>query len=358
MTPRNPWIQSAAYDLPLIALAPLIGLGICLAASVFGEQALMSGYIVEAGFFLFGMPHYLSTYSFFLDDANRSHYAARKVAFVIGPALIILVLVGATALHFYIFVAIAVDVWNAVHVSRQSNGIMSIYRHRSGGNHPEERVPANFLLVGSALGMYLLSFAKQPLSDPRAFGSNSRLIAVWIGAILLTACAAALFRLLQSMMRRKAQGAEWTFLFSSLLLFTPYLILQNVTLAGSALLIGHYVQYLSLLWLINRRKYVRRDGSLPQRALVTLSRSGPMLLGTLAALALIPFALDRLVHNYQWNLVHMLTLNAVVLLHFYFDGLVWAFRDPYVRQTLAPFVLSGPLPAPDAPGYAAPAQVA
>ena len=357
MTARNSWIQSAAYDLPLIALAPLVGLMICGVAAVVGEQVLMSAFVVEAGFFLFGMPHYLSTYSFFFDDSNLTHYATRKFAFVVGPVLIVLALVGAAALHLFFFIAVVVDVWNAVHVSRQSNGILSIYRHRSGGNHPGERAPANFLLVGSALGMFLLSFGRQPLAT-QFLGAPARPLTAVLGTIFLAGAAVAFVWLVRSMRRRAAPASEWIFLVSSLALFTPYLLLQNMTLAGSALLIGHYVQYLSLLWLINRRKYVRKEGSALQRGLVTLSRSAPLLLGALAALALIPFALDRVIHKFQWNAVHMLWLNAVVLLHFYFDGLMWAFRDPHVRQSLAPFVLSGPAQPAVSLGPVAPPQPA
>src|SRR5687768_13755605 len=103
-----------------------MGLLVCGVAAMFGEQVLMGAFFVEASFFLFGMPHYLSTYAFFLDDSNLRYYATRKIAFVAGPILIIFALVGAAALHLFLFIGVAVAVWNAVHVSRQSNGILSI----------------------------------------------------------------------------------------------------------------------------------------------------------------------------------------------------------------------------------------
>jgi hypothetical protein len=30
--------------------------------------------------------------------------------------------------------------------------------------------------------------------------------------------------------------------------------------------------------------------------------------------------------------------NALALVHFYIDGLIWAFRNPYIRRTVGPFL--------------------
>jgi hypothetical protein len=34
----------------------------------------------------------------------------------------------------------------------------------------------------------------------------------------------------------------------------------------------------------------------------------------------------------------MIMFNSLALVHFYLDGLIWAFRTPYVRRTVGPFL--------------------
>ena len=78
------WIQSPRYDLGLLALSPLLGIAVCgIAWAV--PAVVLSG----ASLFVLGMPHYLSTYTFYMDDSNLSYYRTRKVAFFLGPVLIV-----------------------------------------------------------------------------------------------------------------------------------------------------------------------------------------------------------------------------------------------------------------------------
>ena len=144
---RRVWIQSPAYDLPLISLAPLIGLLICAFAIAVGESRLLSWGFVEANFFVLGMPHYLSSYTFYLGEENQREYSKRKLAFVFGPVIVLAVMLGSYALHLYYFDAVVVATWNVFHVARQSAGILSVYRHRAGGVDAREKMPAMLALT-------------------------------------------------------------------------------------------------------------------------------------------------------------------------------------------------------------------
>jgi hypothetical protein len=334
---RSAWIASARYDLPLIALAPLFGLVICGVARALGEATLLSHGVVEGNFFFLGMPHYLSTYSFFMGDENLAHFKQRKLAFFLGPILILAGMLAAFVAHLGFFIASLVVVWNTYHVSRQSSGILSVYRHRSGGDNAKEKWPALIALVGSAFGLFLLGIDQQSIAQ--LFHGRLLPIAHVLTPIVLAVSVLGAIRLAMLMARRRATAAEWTFFVSSLLLFTPYLLLKSAVLATTALLSGHYVQYMGLLWLINRRKYTERSGSLAQRALQAISSRRLSIVGVLVALALLPFAFDRFVHHENWMNFHTAWLNAIVLLHFYLDGLFWAFKDPYTRQSLGPYLV-------------------
>jgi hypothetical protein len=37
-------------------------------------------------------------------------------------------------------------------------------------------------------------------------------------------------------------------------------------------------------------------------------------------------------------MVYIIAWNALTLVHFYLDGLIWAFRQAFVRQTFGPYL--------------------
>ncbi len=329
------WIESSRYDLGLLALSPLLGVAICAFAGRI-DPILLSG----ASLFVLGMPHYLSTYTFYFDDTNRAYYRTRRLAFYAGPFLVVALLTVALKLHFYLLVALVVNTWNVFHVSRQSSGILSIYRHLGGGNNRLEKLPANLALLCASAGLYAIRIDKDP-SFVHYFRFLPFPVAPFLGPALLALSALALVLLLVSMLRRPGgvAASEWVFLGSSLLLFAPYVLVESRGTATSAMLAGHYVQYLGLIWLLNHRKYRTEEGSAAQRFLASVSRRPYRIVLVLGVLVASTSLVDRAVHFAHAMGFHTWMLNVVVLLHFYLDGLFWAFKRPYVRESLGPYLV-------------------
>jgi hypothetical protein len=121
-------------------------------------------------------------------------------------------------------------------------------------------------------------------------------------------------------------------LATSLLLFHPYLWVRDVNLATLGMLQGHFIQYLGIVWLLNRRKLADGTGSLGQRAVSRLWRDPWLLIPALVAGGTLFMVL-------QINL--MAVTIALVLLHFYLDGLFWAFKQPEVRRAISPYLMAG-----------------
>jgi hypothetical protein len=335
-TAARGWIESPRYDLPLLSLSPLLGLLICAAYGLGLSPIAISG----VSLFGLGMPHYFSTYAFLFDDTNAAYYRTRRVAFFAGPFVIMAGLTLSLLLHFYWFVAVVVDVWNVFHVSRQSAGILSIYRHLAGGDNRVEKLPANVAIIGSSAGLYGLFAVDQP--SFHVYLGPYPLVERWLGPVLLAAGFVGLTLLAWRMGRRKAGGSvpEVVFLGSSLLLFLPYVLVESRSTASSAMLAGHYVQYMSLLWLLNNRKYAGEPrGSTAQRLLSKASRSVPSILLVLLGIVAATTAVDRVVHLAGAAAFHTWALNLVVLLHFYLDGLFWSFKRREVRESIAPYLL-------------------
>jgi uncharacterized membrane protein len=354
-SPNAGWIESPKYDLWLLALPPLFGIAICSFAWAL-DPAIVSGFSL----FVLGMPHYLSTYSYYFDDKNAAYARKRAIAFYAGPVLIVFALAGAILLKLYMLVALIVDVWNVFHVSRQSSGILSVYRHLNAGDNRSEKVPANLALVLIGFGLYSVTIADQP--DVMYYLRRLPFdVTLFLGPALLSAGLIALGFLVMRMRRRAMSFVtpETLFLTTSALLFLPYVLMKDRHNATSAMLAGHYVQYLGLLWLLNFRKYAEVTGSMKQRMLASISRSVPRILILLLSLVAVTGIVDRAIHHFNAMGLHNWLLNLVVLMHFYLDGLVWAFKHPHTRATIGPYLLlpdhrigapsavpSMPLPAP------------
>ena len=78
------WIESPIYDSAFFLAAPILG-------AVYLLAALRAPYlkIIPGVFFTVGMAHYLSTFSFYFGDDNRTHYRSHFLAFFVGPAALI-----------------------------------------------------------------------------------------------------------------------------------------------------------------------------------------------------------------------------------------------------------------------------
>jgi hypothetical protein len=330
------WIESPVFDLAFFILSPLAGLALLL-VSLDGGNALLT----LAAATLIGGPHYLATYSFYFFDDTAAYHRQRWVAYFVIPILIILA-VGAVAwFQLPIVIIVVIYFWNAYHVARQSCGIQSIYRIRAGAYDPRLKTITNAAIVSTSLAMTVSHLDWYPalhafLSTPSPYLPDLLTYGALVWAIV------SLARLGISMIQRHRQGpafstAELAFLATSLLLFHPYLWVRDANLATLGMLLGHFIQYLGIVWLLNSRKLADGTGSLGQRTLSRLWRDPWVLVPALIAGGALFMVL-------QINL--MAVTIALVLLHFYLDGLFWAFRRPEVRRSLAPYLMDGsPKPA-------------
>jgi hypothetical protein len=258
--------------------------------------------------------------------------------------ILIIVAVGIIALYQIPFVIIfVIYFWNAYHVARQSCGIQSIYRHRAGVFDPRQKTITNTAIISVSMAMAVSHLEWYPplytvLSWP------SPLLPQIISKGFLIAAVLSLAWLAYAMMQRYRQGKkpttpELAFLATSLLLFHPYLWVEDSNLATLGMLTGHFIQYLGIVWLLNKRKLAEGTGSLGQRCISRLFRDPWVLIPALLAAGALFLVL-------QINL--MAATIALVLLHFYLDGLFWALKRPEVRRAITPHLMrraTDPAPA-------------
>lgn len=332
------WIHSPAFDLGLFVLSPISGLLVILAS-----QHLTHGrYVMAAAVYLVAIPHYLSTFTFYMGDDTRAHYLSRQAAFVLGPVVILGAVLSLRLSGWYAPVLCAMFLWNIYHVALQSAGILSLYRRLNDG--PEtEKVPAHLAILSVNAAMAFSHIDRFPPLFQALQGLGPAVPEMVSRASLILAVGS-LARLAFVLARRRRPLAvpEAVFLATSLLLFHPYLWVQDSNLATFGMLMGHFVQYLAIVWLLHRRKYDGRSGSPAQRVLGRLGQSLPLLLGALAASGTLIYVLEKTARGAGAPEAYLIFWNALTLVHFYLDGLIWAFRNPFVRASIGAYLTPSP----------------
>jgi hypothetical protein len=104
------------------------------------------------------------------------------------------------------------------------------------------------------------------------------------------------------------------------------------------MLMGHFIQYLAIVWLLNARKYGSARGSPRQQLLGRISTQPLLLLGTIAMIGATFYLANSLSTRLGAPMVYIIAWNALTLVHFYLDGLVWAFKNPFVRNSIGPYL--------------------
>ncbi len=339
---NNAWIESPLFDLSFFVLSPILSFLV-----IFGAR--LSPLVPVAVTMFLGFPHYYSTFTFYFWDEYRDRHIARWLVFFGGPILIVAATIVAFTMKLVLLYSAVIYVWTAIHVSRQSSGLLSIYRHRSGRPDPVDKHVANAAILSLNLWFTIWNLQTYPLLY--------RWVAIagpWLPRAAWTAFAAAgvisSALLVGNLWRRSRSGtnkptlAEIAFILISVAMFHPYLWVSDPALATLGMLAGHFVQYLGIVWLLHRRKFVRSLGRDMRRPLAAMSASIPVLIASLTVMSLITLAVYFAAVRLSRAMIFEVGSISIVFIHYYLDGFFWAFRDPQVRKTLGPY-LTDPPPA-------------
>ena len=328
------WIHSPIFDLGFFILSPLAGLAVIL-ASFHPPLGLWFAFVAA---YLLGVPHYLSSFTFYLGEENLTYYWSRRAAFFLGPLLIAVAVFSLQTFRFEFLLQSSVVLWNIYHVSLQSGGILSLYRRLNRGPDSEKRwANLTILAVNAALVFWhverfpAIMSTLQPIHPqlPMILRAGFLLLAVSAGTVL----AAQLWR-----RSGRVSKPELFVLISSLLLFHPFLWVRDVSLASLGMLTGHFLQYLAIVWLLNGRKYGSEPTSRREHWLGRMGRQASLLVPVLVLAGLLAFAMEKLSAAMGISRIYAMLFYMLVFTHFYVDGLVWAFRTPYVRRSIGPYL--------------------
>lgn len=329
------WISSALFDSVFFIASPLVILPMVIAALTISPKFAIL-------FFFLAFPHYASTFAFFFWDEYKPRHRARWIAFFAGP----LVIAAAYFACFYfaipLIVQILLFVWNMWHVARQSGGILSVYRHRAGVFDPAQKSATNYAIL--SCNFFLAFWNIETHDEFRPFltwiaPSFPVLLKIALGVTAL----ACLIRLGFAVRRRVRAGqplltSEIAFFVTSIVIFHPFLWMKNSAIATAVMLLPHYVQYLGLVWLLHRRRFREAEGTKSQQMLSKFSTSTPLLLCLLFSIGLATAASSVVLRRVGFEHIFETLYLLLAFEHFYLDGLFWAFKDPSVRKSIAPYL--------------------
>jgi hypothetical protein len=327
------WIHSPLFDVFLLIAAPLATL------PIFVGIYLRIPILAIGGVLGLAFVHYASTLSFFFWNENKEYYRSRLLAFAGGPILLAVAYWMMIGFEVPYIVQVVLFVWNTWHVSRQNCGILSLYRSRAGVSDQAQKNAANNAII--AVSFFLAFWNINTHEEMMGFfGWFSKDLA-WVIKIPLGIIAAFYMgRLGVALYRRETTVGlpEGLFLAASLGFFYPYLFIKDSGYATMAMLLPHYVQYLTLVWLLHRRKFGGAGEGAPLPLLKMSGNLHILVPACLAFAAFIYLLRDVTVsagHEPYFEMMYLF----VAFQHFYFDGLIWSFRQPHVRQTMLPFLV-------------------
>lgn len=332
---RAGWIHSRGFDLSFFILSPLLGFAIAASLPLHAADTMM---LLSLNY-LIGVPHYFASFGFFAGVENRAYARERYVAFFLVPVLIGLAVTTLYATGNQNWVHAVLFVWNIWHVASQSAGIMSLYRKLSGGRL-DERTWCHRMIVCANAAMAFWFLERFPPLWNLLVAVDERLPAALRLAFAVAAVGYAAGYAMS--VRRRGfglSGAEVAALSTALLLFTPYLWLADSNVATLTMLSGHFIQYLAIVWVLDARKYtpVRSDDR-GERLLAAFGRSWRGVAAYMLLVALLFASFEQGARQWHLYAVFMIAFNTLALSHFYLDGMIWAFKNPFIRRTVAPYL--------------------
>ncbi|MDR3415302.1 MAG: hypothetical protein P4L83_03870 [Nevskia sp.] len=369
--PRQNWILDPAQDALFIIVAPLLVLGLALAAFHSMGAADAAALVILAHMVL-TVAHHLPTFIRIYGDVEL--FRRFKWSFLLGPlvplafATCVLVYMNARQVpvenFLYLFVLLAL--WDPYHFLMQHYGFMRIYDRP---NLAPRRLAARMDLALCVSWFAFIMLASTDwlvgiLDDLYTTARLPAYLAVPAAAVPLVTC---LMQAIASGVtvgygmyllwcRRLGYFISWAKLalfaitFGVMYLaYTPNPWIRGLAPGWSfkvgfaAVGIVHMTQYLAIVWRYDRSLAARPGRSRPG-LFTRLHARGGLLIGV--GYVLLCLSYGELLTGTHGGRLLMSVVMALgftsTLLHYYFDGFIWKVRHQQNRENLAPDSVTGP----------------
>jgi hypothetical protein len=296
-----------------------------------------------------GLTHFLITGLIYLDGRNLRYFAStwrnRLVYFAIPIAILVfmdvlaVVPMGEFGVGAHTFMYFFVMFANFLHVSRQSFGVLQLFKREASASHSDTlRSLENLFFLSLVLSQFI-TFARGGEYDAAAF--EVQLVSVFTIALF-----ALVFAIHVSALRQGVSGrADWLpIVHFTLQAVSGSLVVYRSGYVDIALAM-HYVEYHTVVMprffhapLDRTSRADRLRGAM--RAIPLLFYAGLLMVawgfwfGQRTDIYLEPAAASMPMRL----LVH--SLDGIFLFHFFIDAFLWKFSKPHYRETLGPLYFS------------------
>ncbi len=336
--PAVAWIQGAPQDLLLYLATPL--LIVPLMALVRTRLDVEEIALLVAAFGSTGhhLPGLLRAYG------DRELFARYRVRFTVAPVFFASLCLLLSYAELRALAVMAV-LWGGWHGLAQVYGIGRIYDARLGLFSPRTALLDRWLCIawfGAGLffspgrmadlldGLYQCGFPALPATALRGFQLS------W-AAGTASVSAAFLANLLLQRARGERQSPAKLLLMAMSFAYWWYAMvgIRDVVLGIALFEIFHDVQYLSIVWVYNRRRVDSGHGIGPLTRRVFQPRATRVALYLALVLAYGAFGLAGHASHGELERALLALILASGFLHFYYDAFLWNLREPATREGLA-----------------------
>jgi tetratricopeptide (TPR) repeat protein len=335
---RSLWILDSWRDLILYVCTPVLLIPIFIAAQ--GVWAAEDIYLVVAAFGAMGhhLPGMIRAYG------DRALFERFRWRFIFAPIFLVVVC-AAFSLWDLKGIVLVAFVWGVWHGMMQTYGFCRIYDAKVGSFAERTRridfalcavwFAAAVLLSPQRMTDTLESYyaAGGPFIPPALFATAQR----GLLALALTVSAVFLANFVWMWSSGKRPSPVKLVLLATSISFWWYCnnIVASVLVGIALFEVFHDVQYLSLVWIYNRKR-VESDNSIGGFMRFVFRRSGA-LVGVYIGLVLAYGGLSLSKSYVGIEAVKRIltgVVTASALLHFYYDGFIWKVREKSTRQSL------------------------
>jgi tetratricopeptide (TPR) repeat protein len=335
---RSIWIMDPVRDLVLLVATPAIIFPVALLVLYFATNATFVLLVAAFGQVGHNLPGLIRAYG------DRELFRRYRFRFTVAPILLGAVCLIAAVNHLHVLILVTVT-WAVWHALMQTYGFLRIYSAKDASSSKlDRRLDWGMCLLWFG-GAILLNDQPLLLMTNRwyqcgGFGISPGFLETvqtlwWYALISVTAFWS--FRQVVSL-RRNAQSVS----IKVLLMVTSvgfywfaYAICESMLVGAAMFEIFHDVQYLTIVWLFNRRR-VEQKAEVGRFVSFVFRRSGA-LVGLYVGLVF-AFGGTRLIEGAlsAGTAKHLLTtfLATSGLLHFYYDGFIWKIRESDNQRSL------------------------
>jgi tetratricopeptide (TPR) repeat protein len=333
------WILDTVHDLLLFVGTPLVIVPVFFLAQARYSVEAIALFVAAFGACGHHLPGMMRAYG------DRELFQRFRVRFIVAPLFLLAVCLVSSWYRLQTLVVVAV-LWGFWHGLAQVYGFGRIYDAKVGSTAPlTARLDLALCFTWFGLGMIqspgrlyglvnAFYAAGGPLIDPRVIRTVQQ--AWWLATLFVTAAFAANF--IAQHWRGQRQSIIKLLLFASSIGFWWYCMvaINNVILGIALFEVFHDVQYLSIVWVYNRRRVERQAGAAGRFTRFLFRPSGRMI-GLYLGLIFAYGALGLVDDDDQFDALQRIAIGFLAfsaLLHFYYDGFIWKVRERSTREGL------------------------